>query len=209
LIHVGEQDERWGRAHFAAQVDFRLDGQPGRIHFTCQTPGEEPDDSLPLDGFAILGPIPHDQWNDAEFRAKIQQDGEGETLNLGGGMNLKWRTDSQDGYINHDWLNPEYVRTMGTWDHYSQTYVIRSKVHSPVARKARISTSHSAIRSVLVNGQPVNSEIVELREGENQLVIVYPGGSLGIETQRLAGCFVRLADPETDQRLRDIHYRAY
>jgi len=50
---------------------------------------------------------------------------------------------------------------------------------------------------------------VELQAGENELIIVYPGATLGVETQRLAGCFVRLVDPETGQRLRDIRYRAY
>ncbi len=209
LTPVGEEDARWGQAHFAAQVDFQLSGQPGRVHFTCQTPGEEPDDSLPLEGFAILGPIPSDQWDTSRFIKKMQEDGDCESWTLADGSGLYWRIDAQDGYINHQWLNPEYVRTMGTWDHYSPTYVMRSEVHSPIARKARILTSHSTLTTVLVNGQLVDSEIVDLKEGKNQLVIVYPGCTLGIETQRLAGCFVRLADPATGRRIDDVRYQAF
>ncbi len=209
LIPIGERGSRWGQTHFAAQVDFQWNGQPGRIHFTCQTPGEKPDDSLPLNGFAILGPIPNDQWDTAEFVQMMQQDGDCERWTLADGSEVHWRIDSRDGYVNHQWLNPEYVRTMGTWDHYSPTYVMRSEVYSPFARKARLLTSHAALRSVLVNGQLVDSETVNLKAGKNQIVLVYPGSALSVETQRLAGCFVRLADPETGQRWEDIRYHAF
>jgi len=158
LIAVGEQDNRWGQTPFAAQVDFRMNGKPGRIHFTCQTNGEKPDDSLPLDGFALLGPIPNDQWNTAGFVEKVQKEGSCELWRSAGDAEWKWRIDSQDGYINQDWLNPEYVRTMGTWDHVSPTYVMRSHVHSPKVQTARILTSHEKLRTLLVNGHPVDSD---------------------------------------------------
>jgi hypothetical protein len=199
----------WGQAHFAAQVDFRYDGLPSRIHFTCQMAGETQNDSLPKDGFALLGPIPNDQWKLDEFVESVTQTKDGDGWSLADGSELRWRIHSQDGYVNQEWMNPEYVRTMGTWDVASPTYVLRSHVDVPRARRARILTSHAEQRTVLLNGELVDSDIVELQAGENRLVIVYPGSTLGVETQRLAACFVRFADPESGNRLRDIRYRAY
>ena len=58
LVPVGEPLMRFGKAHFAVQMDFEMGDQTGRIHFTCQSSGEGPDDSFPLDGFCAA-------WSDS------------------------------------------------------------------------------------------------------------------------------------------------
>ncbi|WP_182868091.1 polysaccharide deacetylase family protein [Rhodopirellula sp. JC639] len=205
-----QPDQRWGQEHFAAQVDFLLDGQPGRIHLTCQRPGKTPDESLPKDGFAILGPIPNDQFDVERLVTLAQQQPSAESWEVSAGSPFPWRPRARDGYVNHDWLNPEYVRTMGTWDASSQGYVLRSTVHSPQKRQAAVMTSHPGVRTILVNGQKVGADHrVELQKGDNKIVIIYPGCTLGVGTQRLTACFVRLSDVKTGKRLRDIRYEAY
>ena len=209
LVPVGEPLSRIGKAHFAVQADFVINDLPGRIHFTCQASGERPDDSFPLEGFALLGPIPNEQFDLARFERAMGQNGCPNEWSLADGEQISWRENSRDGYVTHQWLNPEYVRTMGTWDHVSPTYVLRSKVHSSMDRPARIVTSHEELRTVMVNGQKIESDQFELKSGDNELIIVYPGSTMSTETPRLSACFVRLFDPVTGDRLRDIRYRAF
>ena len=210
LLPSDEAQRRLGRAHFAAQLDFVWNGEPGRLHFTCQRPGDSPNDAWPLNGFALLGPIANAQFESARFVQQVEQDGCPDAWQLSDGSVINWRTDARDGYLNHDWLNPEYVRTMGTWDAVSPTYVLRSKIVSPTARTAQIVVSHEECSVVLLNGAKVEpARRCELLSGDNELVIVYPGVSMSYETPRLAACFVRIADPVTNRRLQDIRYRAY
>ena len=98
---------------------------------------------------------------------------------------------------------------MGTWDHISPTYVLRSNVYSPQDRQVRLVTSHEALQTVMVNGQQIESDQFELKSGDNELIIVYPGCEMSHETPRLSACFVRLFDPATGQRLPDIRYRSF
>ncbi len=209
LTRDGAQ-QRLGRAHFAAQLDFVQNGEPGRLHFTCQRPGERPNDAWPINGFSLLGPITNEQFESTSFIEQVQQGECPEEWRLLDGTVVKWRSNARDGYINHEWLNPEYVRTMGTWDAVSPTYVLRSNIYSPIARSAKIVVSHSDRCDVLLNGASIeDGEPINLMAGDNELVIVYPGLAMSYETPRLAACFVRITDPATNQRLQDIRYRAY
>ena len=210
LIPQGPEQRRFGTAHFAAQVDFSIDDQPGRIHFTCQKRSEAmPDDSYPLDHFALLGPFDKDKFDASGFTDRLLSKGCPEEWSTEDGTKLRWRPTARDGYITHSWLNPEYVRTMGTWDHISPTYVLRSRVVSEVDQDAEVVLSHDKLCKVFLNGKQPDSRRVTLRSGENELVIIYPGVLITHEAKRLAACFVRLADPESGKRLANIRYRPF
>ena len=210
LMEFGPEERRFGTAHFAAQVDFVHAGKPGRIHFTCQRRSDfEADSSFPLDQFALLGPIEKDKFHATAFAERLVREGCPEEWTLEGGSRFNWRPAGRDGYITHAWLNPEYVRTMGTWDHISPTYLLRSRVHSNVEQSAELVLSHDQLCTVFLNGSREETRRMSLREGENELVIIYPGAQMSNETQRLSACFVRLANPESGERLTNIRYQPY
>lgn len=214
LNPLQKPDAHWGQEHFAAQVDFLLDGQPGRLHLTCQRAGVEPDASLPRDGFSILGPINPGAANTEDLcqialNEWTKQCWDGKQWKLPDETDITWRASGDDGYVNQEWLNPEYVRTMGTWDTNSQTYLLRSIISCSKRQRARLTISHPRLSRVMVNGHDVVSDEVELEQGENRILVIYPGCEMGFDTQRLAACFLRLSDPETGLRLRDIQYRAF
>lgn len=207
-------DSRWGREHFAAQVDFCIDGEPVRLHLTCQRPGEEPDDSLPREGFSILGPIDPNAVTNDDLQTMAKDNWEkqrwaGAQWEFPSGSDLKWSANARDGYVRQEWLNPEYVRTMGTWDPYSQTYVLRSTVWSPEKRRTHLTISHPSVATTWVNGKKVDGGELDLEKGENRVLVIYPGCSLGVGTQRVTACFFRLSDPKTGKRFRDIRYQAF
>ena len=60
-----------GYSFFVAQLDFRLDGQPGRLHLACDALNPEADHSYPGDGFIILGPFNTDQLDRNKFVADV------------------------------------------------------------------------------------------------------------------------------------------
>ncbi|WP_436714502.1 hypothetical protein U8335_15630 [Roseiconus lacunae] len=206
-------DLSWGNEHFAAEIDFESEGQCGRVHLTCQRSGESPDESLPQNGFAILGPVPAQANSEEELIRLAQQNFAAERWEIPDSQSLSWRTNARDGYINQEWMNPEYVRTTGTWDAESPTYALRTVVTSPDDRQADLVVSHPSITTVVINGEVIepshnHSARVTLKSGENTIAIVYPGCRLNVGTQRLSACFFRLADPATGERFRDIKYAA-
>lgn len=200
---------RIGSAYFVAQADFTHAGKPGRIHFTCNRAAVEPDSSWPREGFALLGPIPKEHFDAGTLAGRIVQDGCPENLTLNGTEPLVWRSQARDGFIRQDWLDPEYIRTMGTWDAASPGYLLRSKVHSPEAREVEFICSRPFIGPIILNGQRVSDFKAELKAGENELVIVYPPDVLRVGGVRLAACFLRLADPATGERCKDITYQPW
>ncbi len=199
---------RIGDPYFVAEVDFRCGGVPGRVFFTCKRSGEAPDSSWPRDGFALLGPLGAESFDRERFLGLVESGECPDEWPTTGGP-VSWRPQARDGYVPHERLNPEYVRTMGTWDAHSGTYALRSKVVSPVERTARLVTSHATECNVVVNGERFTGGTIALRQGENELVIVYPGATLKPATTRLAACYVSIQDPQTGQRFTDLRYEAY
>lgn len=205
----GEWLERIGRAHFAAQVDFYLDGKPGRIHFTCQRPGNSPNDSLPLGNFALLGPISRELFDAKAFAAQVESNGCPDNWVLADGSKVLWRSDARDGYVKHEWLNPEYIRTMGTWDSESPTYVMRSRITSPAEQSVKFIVSQAAETLLILNGTRIDGDKGHLRAGANELIVVYPGRVMQSMHDRLCACYLRIVDCSTGERLEDITYQAY
>lgn len=209
LVPVGSELNRIGTAGFVAQVDFRKDGEPGRIHFTCRVPGPSVTAEFPKSGFAQLGPIQNDILNPKQFCDLVRNDVNATKWKMPSGETLSWQNNARDGYINEQWMNPEYVRTMGTWNHVSPTYVLRSRIESLGAQPATLTISHRELCTVILNQEVVEHDRVELRRGGNELFILYPGTRLSEATPRLAACFVRLSDPTSGNRLSSISYNTF
>ena len=202
----GSEKSRFGSGYFVAQVDFSQAGDAGRIHFTCNTKAIIADASWPIDGFSLLGPIPKERFDAEALVGMIETEDAREILALEGLAPLTWRANSRDGFIRQEWLDPEYIRTMGTWDAAAPGYLLRSNVNSPVARPVEIICSRPFIGPILLNGKRVVNFKAELKAGDNELVILYPPEVLRVGGVRLAACFLRLVDPATGARLKDISY---
>lgn len=206
LEPTGDPSRRIGEALFVAEVDFTLGGEAGRLFFTCRQAGHKVDRSYPRDGFALLGPISAAEFNRDSILSRIEAGGTPASIETNAGR-IAWRHDARDGYVRHDWLNPEYVRTSGSWDANAPAYLLRSRVESPVAQRVGIRISHPTRAAVFVNGRRAEGS-ADLRAGRNELLIVYPPAELSPATTRLTACFVRLFDPSTGERLKDLRYSA-
>jgi peptidoglycan/xylan/chitin deacetylase (PgdA/CDA1 family) len=206
---AGSDKFRIGSAYFVAQLDFVKNGKAGRIHFTCNGPRMDPDASWPREGFSLLGPIPKESFDADQIAGLLANGPCTETIGLTGQAPLKWRKNARDGFVRQDWLDPEYIRTMGTWDAASPGYVLRSKVASPVARSVEFICSREQIGPLFLNGKRVVDFKGELLAGENELVMIYPPDVLRVGGVRLAACFLRLVDPATGNRLHDVQYHAW
>ena len=120
---------------------------------------------------------------------------------------MKWRANARDGYIHQDWLDPEYVRTMGTWDPKSPAYVLRSRVMSPDEREFELFAQEDQIAAVYINGTKAERFRSKLKRGTNELVIVYRPQTLNQSYRRLAACFVRLCKSGTKERMSDLIFK--
>ena len=98
---------------------------------------------------------------------------------------------------------------MGTWDAAAPGYLLRSKVRSPDARAVEFICSRPFIGPILLNSKRVVDFKAELKAGDNELVILYPPEVLRVGGVRLAACFLRLADPATGGRIKDIIYQPW
>jgi hypothetical protein len=206
---VGDDRYQVGAAFFVAQVDFVQDGDAGRIHFTCRGDEVYPEQYWPREGFSVLGPIPADEFSSKEVAARFQAEGCPESWRLGDGSELKWRPRARDGYIEQAWLDPEYIRTMGTWDPASPAYMLRSRIHSPTTRPVGFYCGEDHVEAIYLNGLRVVGFRGELQQGDNDLVLVYRAQKLDSSFVRLAACFLRLTDPANGERLGDIAYHPW
>lgn len=209
LVKLGGNELRFGAQPFAVQLDFRQGEEQGRIHFTCQRQGDSPDASWPLGNFSVLGPIPNDQFDTNDMVEIVETSGCPETWPSSNGSELLWRADARNGYVVQEWINPEYVRTMGTWDHVADTYVLRTKVTSAENREVRVVVSQDDTTVVLINGKRLEANLGHLNAGENEVVVLYPGRVITNMHARLAACFFRIEDPDTKQRVTDLKYEAF
>lgn len=196
-----------GQPYFIAQMDFLRAGKPGRIHFTCHLPEAGVDEYWPRDGFSLLGPFGEGEFDEKAFEAAVVSEGTPSSWRTRSGETVKWRANARDGYIHQDWLDPEYVRTMGTWDPKSPAYVLRSRVMSPDEREFELFAQEDQIAAVYINGTKAERFRSKLKRGTNELVIVYRPQTLNQSYRRLAACFVRLCKSGTKERMSDLIFK--
>jgi hypothetical protein len=189
-----------GSAYFVAQCDFEQDGLPGRLYLTCHFAYPVPD-HFPRDRFAVLGPIPPEQFNIASYKKALA----GNAGVPPAWKDVAWRIATKDGPIPDGFLDVEVIRTQGNWMlNTSPLHVLHSWVVSEREQPVRLITTSGA-REILLNGERVEDNKAILAVGKNRLILFYhhesPGGS-----PCNAAAFLRLTDPETGAPLTDIRY---
>lgn len=70
----GDRLLRIGRGLFVAELDFRLGGRAGRLFLTAECDQEAVDQSYPLNGFEVLGPLGGDDFDIDAFTERIESD---------------------------------------------------------------------------------------------------------------------------------------
>lgn len=207
VLRTARELDAHGLQYYAAQVDARLGGERIRIHATDARILDWPQ-SLPDGRFAALGPIPREDLDWPSLRAAF--DGASvlpREWTSPRGIAFRWRESPRDGNIPSHALSPEILRTTGDWYKlWCDAYVLATEIHSHGPREARLLYYEEDSPFVLLNGLPVEDGRLRLRSGWNLLVIPHffevPDGD-----PRHVGCFIRLVDPSSGERLRDIRYR--
>ncbi len=195
-----------GEAYFAAQIDFTQHEKPGRIYAACTVPLPK-DNALPKGRAAILGPIPKAAFSEETFAAIAASETPwGQKWVLSESDALDWRIRNTDGAIPQAHLSPEVVRTAGAWEVEERgVYLIGALLTSPQKQPVVLLCEHHYVPQAYLNGEPMEDYSGELREGNNVLVVAYDVYTEGPAAAH-AGCFLRLASPETGGRLLDIRY---
>ncbi|MBC8876019.1 MAG: hypothetical protein H8E44_41875 [Planctomycetes bacterium] len=199
------EDSRYraGDQFFAAQVDFRHNGETGRVYFTTRETCSLADASYPQQGFVVLGPVP---------RAEIDL----ETRNLKALLDQGW-TDSDGQKLKFIPIDPKIARSLsaevipvrGRWDNHGLSaciYLLRSRVHSPDERQVRFLRSISTVPAVWINGNSAG-DTCSLQVGDNELLIAYEPPVNQRFSPEHAGPMFRIVDAESRQRLDDIRYQ--
>ena len=189
---------RGGSVFFAAQVDYRLSGRPGRLHTACHGTPTERDASYPQGGFLRLGPIPEGQVDLGRLTEEVRtaQALAPEWI-LPDDTRLTWQAD--DDPARAPWLDVELTRVSGIWfQDKPGTYVLQSVLRSPTAQPARLRFLRGSALGAFLNGQPVaEGQAVELRAGDNPLRLVVP---------QQVGFFLQVLHADRDERLTDIRF---
>ena len=199
------EDSRYqaGDYFFAAQVDFVLEREPGRIYFTTVEAGSCDDASYPRQGFTVLGPIP---------RAEIDL----EARNAEELLKKQWT--ARDGKrlefepvdaATAGPLSMEVIPVRGRWDNHGLApcvYLLRSRVHSPEARQARLVRDVGTVPAVWLNGNKAG-DTCSLRSGDNELMIAYEPPVDQRFSPEHAGPMFRAVDARNGRRIEDIRYQ--
>jgi hypothetical protein len=186
-------------AFFVAQVDFARGDGPGRLHVSCCQRNENPDRSYPQGGFLKLGPIPAGQVDADKLSADLKT-GRIATQPwlLNDGTRLEWQLD--DSPFQPPFLDVEMTRLGGAWYGNKEpgVYLLQSSLHSEREQPAEFSFLRGNVVKALLNGADVtDDETVQLREGENRLVLY---------CNEWMGCFLRVLKPGAEQRLTNIRF---
>lgn len=194
-----------GEAFYVAQVDFVRAGLPGRLHVCCTAAGPPRNAACPQGGFTRLGPIAEAQYDQRFWMRAIRAGGPAvEPVPGADGRPIEWVVDDDPAAPPH--LSPEVIRTTGQWDSPTRAYyVLQSTVVSPAARPVEIVCPGNFVQQVFLNGRPTTRGAATLMQGANHLVLIYRTDPSGYHREN-AGCFLRLADPNTGVALSDIRY---
>lgn len=194
-----------GSAYYVAQVDFVTGSKAGRLYATCKVRNDAEDKSFPQGGFLRLGPI----LNKSIDMAKIVSDIQAGKLStepwqyswqMPDGILYDWVRDPKDSPYARPYLSPEVIRTFGRWMcETPMIYLLQSSVKSEIAQPVKF-VCQKNVEWVFLNGKLVKDKAGQLMKGDNNLVIVYNS------RDGAYGCFLRLVNPATGRRLRNITF---
>lgn len=189
-----------GNAFLAAQIDFRLGDRQARVHTACYLANNIPDPSFPQSGFVRIGPFSRDQVDLPKLMTDLREGVTGaHTWELADGSLRVWEVADDPFLPPH--FDAERVRLSGAWSGWNHLgyYVLHSRVWSDTDRIARLQTTGGNFAAgIVLNGDDVTGcDRVHLVAGENPLTLV---------CSALPAVFLRLEDPDSGERLSDIHY---
>lgn len=198
-----------GKSFLVAQIDFRFGNEPARLYATASL-DHPADESFPKGRFVKLGPIPPSEFSLERFeQSALPIESPTTEYRLMDGTRLVWKPDSSDGIIQQAYLDDEVIRTQGDWHPlHSPVYALASIVAVTRTTPARLFCRPEDYHAIYLNGERLSTteQPVELKAGDNHLCLIYqPPRVMG--SGRNAGCFFRLVDPATGERLRSIRYR--
>jgi len=189
---------------FAAQIDFVTAGKAGRIHTTCKVPNEIADDSYPQGRFLKLGPIPTEQFDIQNFLSNFHRKN---YWNLADGTVLFWQLDPNDSPLKRQYLDPEVIRTIGTWRCKKRlVYILQSFVYCEESQPAKFIYNGKDKKRIFLNDKEVTSAVAQLNRGNNHILIIDNGYGFGNHSAEHAGTFLRLVNPNTNKRLKNIKF---
>ncbi|KPK64205.1 MAG: hypothetical protein AMK73_04760 [Planctomycetes bacterium SM23_32] len=195
-----------GRAFYGAQLDFRLAGEPCRLHLSCRAAAPPRDASYPQGGFLVLGPLPEDAFDAGRLAEAARAGSLLERPPLPpGAEGLAWRPESAEA---PDLLDPEIVETSGQWRRPGPSagiYLLRCAVESEAEQPAGLLWDEPAVEGAFLNGERVGNQDVLLRRGSNELVVAAAVGR-GEFAGSNAGCFLRIVRPGTDERIANVRF---
>jgi len=199
---------RAGETRYVAQLDFTRGGEPGRLYIVLTEPEAGSDPSYPRGRFLALGPLSAKlsearAIGDAVSRPKGRTD----RFLLPSGRSHAW---ARPAGRRVEWVGPETACTVGdskSPDDQPYHYLLLTSVDSDGARQARVVGLSNAFPVMYLNGKEVSGDVLELRKGANDLLLLYTSGGDNYSPRHF-GAFLRLVDPKTGDRLKGIAYRA-
>ncbi len=193
---------RAGSAFFLAQVDFTHDGVAKRLHLACNAPPTPRDASYPQGGFMKLGPIPAGELDvDAVINGTVP-----ESITLADGTKREWLFDDPN---QAPYLDCEVIRTTGRWRTETEEpfyYLLRSTLTSEVDQEVAFRCVRGSIMNILVNGADALDQPAPLKEGANEMLIVYQAKNRAFGPEH-AGCFIRTIDPTSNARVTNVAFQ--
>ena len=196
-----------GEAYFVGQLDGVLGDERVRVYSTDLARAPFPE-FFPGDRFTVLGPIERPDIDWPAIEAALSVPGPlPRAWEAPTGAVHTWRDAPQDGIIEPNVLSPEIVRTNGDWYKlWCPAWVLAATVESDVDQPARLMHYADDTPFVLLNGERADPDALTLRAGGNLLVLPHFFDA-GPGDPRHVGCFIRLVDPATGERLENIRYR--
>jgi hypothetical protein len=184
-----------GQSFFIAQLDFRLNGEQGRLHLACNALNPEADHSYPSDGFIILGPFNTDQVDREKFVADVTAGKVGtQDWVLSDETRMAW---AKDDPLLPPMLDVELIPA-GMWFGKPATHVLASVVKSETAQTVEFRMyKHPSMRIFLGGKNVTNDATIQIPAGENRLMIITEDGG---------NTFLRVLKPGTEERVTSIQF---
>ena len=121
---------------------------------------------------------------------------------------LHWSADQRDSPLRNPYLDAEVIGTTGNWRcNKHLLYVLQTSLLSDCAQPVKFRHEKS-IQDIFLNGRAVTNDTAQLDKGDNSLVLIYNNCHYTRKyNAEYAGCFLRLVNPDTGNRLKNIRFQ--